>query len=41
LVDRALSETYASANFTAMYTKWCGKPDELTKAFFQWTALPQ
>ncbi|HEX2493646.1 MAG TPA: transporter substrate-binding domain-containing protein, partial [Steroidobacter sp.] len=36
LVDRALSQLYASEEFVQLYTKWCGEFDAGTRAFFLW-----
>jgi polar amino acid transport system substrate-binding protein len=41
LVDRALSRTYASPEFPALYSKWCGEFDERARAFFVWNTLPE
>jgi len=41
LVDRALSQTYASAGFGTLYAKWFGEPDEAALAFFRWNALAE
>ena len=41
LVDRALSDTYKSADFAALYGQWVGELDESARAFFQWNTLPQ
>jgi ABC-type amino acid transport substrate-binding protein len=40
LVDRTLSQLYNSADFTTLYTKWFGKPDEAALEFYRWNALP-
>ncbi|MDM9628131.1 amino acid ABC transporter substrate-binding protein [Rhizobium sp. S152] len=40
-VDRALSQTYASPDFAALFTTWFGPPDEPVVTFFRQTALPQ
>ena len=41
LVDRALSKAYASADFAALYSKWCGEFDERARTFFAWNTLPE
>jgi len=41
LVDRALSDAYASAAFSELYSTWCGELDDNTRAFFQWNTLTQ
>jgi len=41
LVDRALSDTYSSAEFGALYAQWLGELDDDTRAFFQWNTLAQ
>jgi putrescine:ornithine antiporter len=41
LVDRALSRLYRSGDFAAMYAKTFGEPDEPTRAFIRWNALPE
>ena len=41
LVDRALSDTYRSADFAAVYGQWVGALDDGTRAFFDWNTLPQ
>lgn len=40
LVDRTLSQLYRSADFTTLYTKWFGEPDESALEFYRWNALP-
>jgi putrescine:ornithine antiporter len=40
IVDRALSRLFESKEFGDLYAKWFGKPDEDTRSFFRWTALP-
>jgi polar amino acid transport system substrate-binding protein len=40
-VDRALSQTYASADFVDLFTTWFGVPDEAIVTFFRQTALPE
>lgn len=40
LVDRSLSQVFASGEFPALYQKWLGAPDETAKAFFRESALP-
>lgn len=39
LVDRALSQLYASAAFRELYTKWFGEFNENTAAFFLWNTV--
>lgn len=41
LVDRSLSRLYASGEFAALYSKWCGSFDERARAFFLWNTLPE
>jgi ABC-type amino acid transport substrate-binding protein len=41
LVDRALSDTYASAEFDELYAQWLGELDDASRAFFQWNTLSQ
>lgn len=41
LVDRALSRMYASPEFAALYSKWCGEFDERARAFFVWNTLQE
>jgi len=41
LVDSALSETYASDGFSALYRTWCGDMDDKTRAYFVWSTLSQ
>ena len=41
LVDRSLSQFFASPGFGAMYARWFGKPDETAKNFFRWNALSE
>jgi putrescine:ornithine antiporter len=41
LVDRALSRIYASPEFAALYSKWCGEFDERARTFFVWNTLPE
>jgi len=41
LVDRALSRTYATPEFAALYAKWCGEFDERARTFFVWNTLPE
>ena len=41
LVDRALSRTYASPEFAALYSKWLGEFDERARTFFVWNTLPE
>jgi ABC-type amino acid transport substrate-binding protein len=41
LVDRALSDSYASAGFADLYATWCGEFDDSTRAFFQWNTMVQ
>jgi ABC-type amino acid transport substrate-binding protein len=39
LVDRTLSESYASDGFAELYSTWCGEFDDSTRAFFQWNTM--
>jgi putrescine:ornithine antiporter len=39
-VDRSLSRQFRSEDFTALYTKWFGKPDREARDFFRLSALP-
>jgi putrescine:ornithine antiporter len=39
LVDRSLSRSYASGDFAALYSKWCGEFDERARTFFVWNTL--
>jgi ABC-type amino acid transport substrate-binding protein len=39
-VDRALSRLYRSGEIGAIYSKWCGEPDDNALIFFRWNALP-
>ena len=41
LVDRTLSESYASDGFAELYSTWCGEFDDNTRAFFQWITMAQ
>jgi polar amino acid transport system substrate-binding protein len=41
LVDRALSQFYATPEFKELYAQWCGPFDDGTRAFFEWSALGQ
>jgi putrescine:ornithine antiporter len=41
LVDRALSRTYATPEFAALYAKWLGEFDERARTFFVWSTLPE
>lgn len=41
LVDRSLSRMYVSAEFAALYSKWCGQFDERARTFFLWNTLPE
>jgi ABC-type amino acid transport substrate-binding protein len=41
LVDRALSQLYASAEFAKLYTQWCGEFDAPTRTLFQFAALAE
>lgn len=41
LVDRALSRLYASSEFAALYSKWCGEFDQRVRTFFVWNTLPE
>jgi putrescine:ornithine antiporter len=40
-VDRALARIYPTNGFRAVYTKWFGRPDADTVAFFRLSALPE
>jgi ABC-type amino acid transport substrate-binding protein len=40
LVDRSLSQLYASTSFGDLYRKWIGDFDDGTRRFFQWVTLP-
>ena len=40
LVDTALSNTYSSADFGALYSKYFGLLDESTQNFFAWVIPP-
>lgn len=40
-VDRALSRLYASSEFAALYSKWCGEFDPRVRTFFLWNTLPE
>jgi ABC-type amino acid transport substrate-binding protein len=39
-VDRAISRLYKSGEIGAIYTKWCGEPDDNALTFFRMNALP-
>lgn len=39
LVDRALSELYASDEFVQLYRRWAGEFNEQARAFFAWNAV--
>ena len=41
LVDRALSERFAAADFWATYTRWFGMPDPTDVVFYLWNTLPK
>ena len=41
LVDRALSELYASVDFRELYTTWFGEIDNRIETFFMWTTLAE
>ena len=41
VVDRALSKLYTSPELELLYLKWFGQPDDVTKAFFRMSALPE
>jgi ABC-type amino acid transport substrate-binding protein len=41
LVDRTLSQFYASGQLGALYTRWFGEPDDSALSFFRWTALSE
>jgi putrescine:ornithine antiporter len=40
-VDQALSRIYGSKDFSTLYTKWFGTPDESIDTFFRFSALPE
>jgi len=40
LVDTALSSTYSSAEFPALYAKYFGMLDDSTRNFFAWVTPP-
>jgi putrescine:ornithine antiporter len=40
-VDRALSHLYGSKDFSSLYTKWFGAPDEDIDTFFKLSVLPE
>jgi ABC-type amino acid transport substrate-binding protein len=39
IVDRTLSQFYATGELTALYAKWFGEPDEGAATFFKWSML--
>jgi len=41
VVDRALSQVYASGDINGLYTKWFGAPDANAVNFFRWFTLPE
>ena len=41
LVDRVLSETYASSEFPTLYSQWFGEFSEDARTFFQWNTLAE
>lgn len=41
LIDRTLSWLYGSGKAAELYTKWCGKADDATVAFYKANALPE
>jgi len=41
LLDRTLSRLFRSKEFGDLYANWFGKPDQDTRTFFQWSALPE
>jgi ABC-type amino acid transport substrate-binding protein len=41
LVDRTLSRLYRSGKIVEIYTRFFGKPDESTQAFFRFSARPE
>ena len=41
LVDRSLSQMYASGEFAQLFTETFGEPDENTLMFFRMSALPE
>jgi polar amino acid transport system substrate-binding protein len=41
LVDRALSERFAAADFWATYTRWFGMPEVTDVVFYLWNTLPK
>jgi ABC-type amino acid transport substrate-binding protein len=40
-IDQALSRIYGSKDFSTLYTKWFGTPDESIDTFFRFSALPE
>ena len=40
-VDRALSQLYGSKDFSSLYAKWFGQPDESVDTFFKLSTLPE
>ena len=41
VVDRTLSQLFASDEFHSLYVKWFGKPDESTAMFFRLSTLSE
>ena len=41
LVDRALTDRFASADFWAVYTRWFGMPEVTDVVFYLWNTLPK
>jgi ABC-type amino acid transport substrate-binding protein len=41
VVDRTLSQLFASKDFDGLYAKWFGEPDENALSFFRMSALPE
>jgi len=41
IVDKGLSELFASKGFDDLYLKWFGEPDQSARTFFRMSALPQ
>jgi len=41
IVDRALTERFASADFWAVYTRWFGMPEVTDVVFYLWNTLPK
>jgi polar amino acid transport system substrate-binding protein len=40
-VDRSLNRTFGSPDFSELYRKWFGIPDETTLVFYQFSVLPE